>query len=711
MLIILITVFNQNRQAALVGERESLQLAYADLGHIVDNLYTLAESHQEVTQKNIVAALKVARDQIDRTGQVSTATETVSWQAKNQISNQVQEVSLAKLLIGDQWPGQVTDPGKPVPIVDPVQKMLDVTCTIFQRMNPQGDMLRVATNVITKEGKRAIGTFIPAASAEGKANPVVAAVLKGEAYQGRAQVVGHWYITAYEPIHGPNHEVIGMLYVGIPQENVKSLRQAILDMKIGKSGYVTVIDSVGTAVISPQGRDDGVNVKDRRDEAGNSYILKRIETAKALAPRAVGSQQVVRKNDRGQQVVREARYVYFAPWDWIVTVEADQADFTAASDLIKAMNRRSTLILGLVSAGALAATLLVWLFMAGNIVRPINRAVAGLKDVAEGEGDLTKRLEGEGSNELGQLAYWFNTFLARMQTMVGQISENAGSVRQSATRLTDIAGLMATGAAETSASAENVAVAAEEMSANLNSVAAAMEESTTSTTMVASASEEMSATINQIARDAEQANLTSRQAVDEAKNAGAKMAGLGQAAQAIGKVTEAITEISDQTNLLALNATIEAARAGEAGKGFAVVANEIKELARQTASATLNIKRQIEDIQVTTETARQEIDTILAVIEQVNTLVTSIATAVGEQSKASQEIADNIAQASQGIQEVNENVNQSSAVAAQIATDITRVNASTGTISTNSVEVRTSAEELRAMADKLNAIVGRFKTA
>ena len=96
LLIILIAVFNQNRQAALVGERESLQLAYADLGHIVDNLYTLAESHQEVTHKNIDAALKVAREQIDRAGRVAVAAETISWKATNQTSNQVQEIKPAQ---------------------------------------------------------------------------------------------------------------------------------------------------------------------------------------------------------------------------------------------------------------------------------------------------------------------------------------------------------------------------------------------------------------------------------------------------------------------------------------------------------------------------------------------------------------------------------------------------------------------------------------
>ena len=140
-------------------------------------------------------------------------------------------------------------------------------------------------------------------------------------------------------------------------------------------------------------------------------------------------------------------------------------------------------------------------------------------------------------------------------------------------------------------------------------------------------------------------------------------------------MTETITEISEQTNLLALNATIEAARAGEAGKGFAVVANEIKELARQTAAATVNIKDRINEIQSTTSTTVVDIEKISKVIIEINNVISGIATAVEEQSVASNEIAGNISQASQGLVEVNENVAQSTTVVADITREIAEINA------------------------------------
>jgi len=184
---------------------------------------------------------------------------------------------------------------------------------------------------------------------------------------------------------------------------------------------------------------------------------------------------------------------------------------------------------------------------------------------------------------------------------------------------------------------------------------------------------------------------------------------LGRAADEINKVTEAITEISEQTNLLALNATIEAARAGEAGKGFAVVANEIKDLAKQTAMATLDIKNKIQGIQQATGVTVHEINEISTVIADVDQIVATIASAVEEQSATTREISANVNQASQGINEVNENVAQSSAVSSEIASDIATVNESANEINTASSQVKISAEALSGVADRLKDMVSRFK--
>lgn len=399
------------------------------------------------------------------------------------------------------------------------------------------------------------------------------------------------------------------------------------------------------------------------------------------------------------------------PWSIMIMIDHDTvlADAIALDNELTAAGRTSTLWQILVGLGtSVAAILLLW-YAAGGIVRPIRVTVDMLKDIAEGEGDLTMRLDAKSKDEIGELAFWFNTFIEKLQGIIKRIAENSKSVNSSSDQLSSIARELSAGAEDTSQRAASVAAASEEMSANLNSVAAAMEESSTNTNMVASAAEEMTSTINEIAENAERANNVSGKAVTQAKSASEKMRELGEAAQKIGMVTETIKEISEQTNLLALNATIEAARAGEAGKGFAVVANEIKDLAKQTALATLNIKNQIDDIQRTTGSTVTEIDEITNVIGGVNDIVATIAAAVEEQTAATKEIANNINQVSHGIQEVNENVTQSSVVAVDITQDIAKVNTAATGITKSSRQIQSSSEDLQKMATALNTIVGSFK--
>jgi methyl-accepting chemotaxis protein len=710
LFIIMVTVFNQNQRVARMGEHESLKLAYADLDHIVENLYTLAESHQEVTQKNINASLNVARDLVSKAGGISFSDERFDWTTINQYTKAAQHVTLPKMLVGSQWLGQISSPNEHALVVDEVQKLVDVTCTIFQRMNPDGDMLRVASNVIKTNGQRAIGTYIPAINPDGKRNPVVSTVLKGETFRGRAFVVNAWYITAYEPIYDSNRKVVGVLYVGIPQENVKSLRQAIMDMTVGQTGFVTVLDSSGKYIISKKGKQDNISVIDNTDADGNAYIKERIQMAKGLSRQEIGHQQFTLNDENsGQTTKRDARFVFFKPWDWIVTAEANASDFTEVATKLNSLGNRGTVTIVAVGIVALVLTGLVWIYVAGSIVKPIKRTVDSFKDIAQGEGDLTKRLDSGAKNELGDLAHWFNVFLEKLQGIIGQIAGNSGELDKSASNLADIANALVTGASETSKKANKVTSSSEEMSQNLNNVAAAMEESSTNAAMVATATEEMSTTISEIAQNAEKARSISNQAVNKAGETSKQMDGLGKAAQGIDKVVETITEISEQVNLLALNATIEAARAGEAGKGFAVVANEIKELAKQTSEATFEIKSKIENIQVSTHGTVHGINEIKETINDVNSLVGSIAAAVEEQSASTQEIANNINQASHGITEVNENVNQSSSVAVGIASDIAAVNQSSSKMANNSDEVKNNVQELQRLARELHGVVASFK--
>lgn len=356
-----------------------------------------------------------------------------------------------------------------------------------------------------------------------------------------------------------------------------------------------------------------------------------------------------------------------------------------------------------------AGTVLFAVFMSHRITRPIVQAAAILQDISEGEGDLTSRLPVAGRDELGQMAEYFNRFVEKLQTIVGRVAENAQTVASSATELSAVSWQTAHHVEEMAVQTTTVAAAAEEASANTASVADSMDSATTDLGSVAAATEEMSATIAEIAANTEKARAISTTAGEQAASVTALMGQLGAAARDIGKVTQTITDISSQTNLLALNATIEAARAGSAGKGFAVVANEIKELARQTAGATEDIKARIGDVQAATGRAIADIESITAVVTEVSHLVSGIATAIEQQTTVTRDTASSIARASAGVSDANERVAHTAQVSQAIAQDVAGLSRLTAEIRAGGDQVHTSAAGLSQMAEQLHALVAQFK--
>ncbi|MBU1418588.1 MAG: cache domain-containing protein [Proteobacteria bacterium] len=496
------------------------------------------------------------------------------------------------------------------------------------------------------------------------------------------------------------------------QEDMAELIRAMVDpirFEEDSSGYFFVYQNTTNVAFPVKKDNQGKDLGQTKDKNG-VYVIQELDKQ----ARAGGGFVSYIWPKPGKGETPKISYAEMIPGldMWIGTgVYIDNIDSTKAAldDKMGKLTRSKTINMLLIAGLIFLTIIALNIIIVFGITSGLKQLITSLRDVTEGDGDLTRRIDIRSSDELGELATLFNNFLAELQGIIKRLAESALNVRARSTELSNISLELLSNATDTSQRAENVASSSEEMSANLNNVAAAMEESSTNTNMVAAAAEEMSATINEIAENAERGREVSAKAVDQATSASEKMTELGQAADKIGKVTETITEISEQTNLLALNATIEAARAGEAGKGFAVVANEIKELAKQTAEATLNIKALIDDVQVTSRTTREEISQISSVIGGVNNIVATIATAVEEQTAATREIANNISQASEGIQEVNENVNQSSTVAIDITRDITEVSSSAQRISKNSNEVKNSAEDLLARSTELSDIVGRFK--
>jgi methyl-accepting chemotaxis protein len=681
---------------------------------IAKDVYRMLRAQDASLNKKVGQNLNVAGDVLAHSGKITFSNEPVTWNAINQFSKETREIRLPKMMVGETWLDMNRELNKQSPIVDKVASLVGGTCTIFQRISDAGDMLRVCTNVQKIDGTRAVGTYIPATHPDGTSDPVVATLLQDKTYTGLAYVVNAWYITAYKPLKDDQGRVVGALYVGVKQEDIPELRQAIMDIVVGKTGYVYVLGGSGAQegqyIISQKGKRDGENIWEAKDADGRLFIQSIVKKALATKNGECDFERYPWRN-QGDTEARQkiAAVTYFQPWDWIVAAGAYEDDFQdARGRLSSAINgflywSFAIIVLMLVVVGAIT------ILATKSIVRPLLAIKEGLKDIAQGEGDLTKRLKADSKDEVGELAGWFNTFLNKLQDIIKQIAGNAKTLAGSSTELSATATQLASGAEETTNQSATVASAAEEMATNMNNMAAATEQMTTNVKTVAAATEQMTASISEIAKNAEQASTVAGNAAQMAQSSNKVIGDLGNAADEIGKVIQVIQDIAEQTNLLALNATIEAARAGDAGKGFAVVATEVKELAKQTAEATEDIRGRIEGIQTSTSQAVTSIGSISDVIQQVNEISRTIAAAVEEQSVTTKEIAQNVAQTSTAAETVSVGVTQSATASKEITQNISGVDQAAKQTAQGATQTQTAGAELSKLAEELQSLVGQFK--
>ena len=405
--ILTIAVWRQRVSLAKTVLAEVDELGKQQCAAIVKDVHTMLSVQSESIKQKVRSDLSVARHVLTESGGTSFAEETVAWKAVNQYTKEASEVSLPKMMVGDEWLGQNTDISVTSPVVDEVKDLVGGTCTIFQRINEAGDMLRVSTNVEKLNGSRAIGTYIPAVNPDGTPNPVVSTVLKGETFSGRAYVVNAWYITAYEPIRDAAGKVVGVLYVGVKQESIPELRQGIMDVVVGKTGYVFVLggkgDQQGEYIISAGGKRDGENIWDAKDAEGRLFIQSMIDKGLNLQEGEVDFERYPWQN-KGESEPRwkVAAISYYEPWDWVIGAGAYETDFADAIGRVDAgLNNLmfwSVLggLIGLITCGCIT-----W-WIAGIITKPLIQTMGVIGKVARG--DYSEKVNTRAQDEVGRVA-------------------------------------------------------------------------------------------------------------------------------------------------------------------------------------------------------------------------------------------------------------------------------------------------------------------
>ncbi|MGV0952363.1 MAG: Cache 3/Cache 2 fusion domain-containing protein, partial [Azonexus sp.] len=416
-------MLQMERQANQDVAREWRVLVQDEIAQTARSVYALAETANELIQERLDNGLKLTWDLASQQGPVALSGETVAWPAKNELTGETETHSLPKLTFGDTWLGQNRDPRVATPVVDEAGRLSGAASTLFQRMNPQGDMLRVATTIEGADHKRDIGTYIPALSPDGKPNPIVAAVLRGETFRGRALLANAWYMTAYEPVRDGKGEIVGMIYVGVPQQAAGSLRQSILNTKVGKTGYVYVLGGAGSEqghyIVSQGGKRDGESIWSVKDADGNPVIQSIVKKALDLKKGEVAYQRYNWQN-KGDQIPRGkvAAIVYFAPWDWVIGAGSYEDElYETAHRVQSGITVTLWWSLGIGGATLVVAALFAF-FLGGTIANPVRAIAWAASDLAKGK--LDRAIDHHSADETGQLADAFRAMQGQLQHIAAQ---------------------------------------------------------------------------------------------------------------------------------------------------------------------------------------------------------------------------------------------------------------------------------------------------
>ncbi len=617
LLIVSIVIFRANRKVVAITENSAIELSYADLDHIVENVHGICANQAEFLQQQIDRSLTAAHEIVKR-NELLVIDESVSWDVINQITKEKKTINLPKVTANDTWLDQNYDMNRPSQIVDEVFRMTGATCTIFQRMNEDGDMLRVCTNVPNAEGKRAIGTFIPRRNPDGGSNPVLASVLQGKGYSGRAFVVNKSYITAYDPIYDSGRKIIGMLYVGVPQDSTITLRKAIEKIKVGKTGYVYVIDSSGKYIISQHGKRDGEDIWSTKDADGKLFIQEICKNAVSLKENEIAEQRYPWKNQQ-DAAAREkvVRIKYFEPWDWIIGAGSYADEFYEARDKAASIGKYNNYILFSVSGISMLVCIGIWWFVAEGLIKKLVYIITNLIEGAE------------------------------------QVSSASGQV---------------------SAASQSLAEGATEQAAGLEETSSSLEEMSSMTKQNADNAQQANALAGEAKKAADKGS-------DSMKRMSLAIRDIQKSSDETAKIIKVIDEIAFQTNLLALNAAVEAARAGEAGKGFAVVAQEVRNLAMRSAEAAKNTTNMIEEsvknskngVDIAAEVGKV-LDEIVQSVSKTSDLVAEIDAASSEQAKGIDQVNTAVAQMDKITQQNAANAEESASASEELSAQAQQMN-------------------------------------
>ncbi|HSI86739.1 MAG: Cache 3/Cache 2 fusion domain-containing protein [Candidatus Methylacidiphilales bacterium] len=704
------------------------------------NSVAVAERMMVAQQKR---SMDVVREFLRIEGGLSQGRETMSMKAVNQITQEVQTVTVPRLQLGSTPIALNDDPGVESPFVDRMGKLLGMDCGIAVLMNDRGDMVRVSTTVVEK-GRRMVRSFIPAEMGE-VPNPIIQTVRKGNTFVGPSFFANGWYQGIYQPIEDSYGKVIGMIMIGNRLVEEVIDQQRITAASVGKRGYSLIIygrdpSRRGKVVQRPSGRGAEFDAGWSAVDANGEHFVQDIIN-KALALNSTSSAGTVRFQQKGSDGLiynRTARFLYFAPWDWVIISVGCEEDFSELrTEIADQLNGLYYNVL-FAGGGWLTVAAVLAFFLARKIAGPITMITRITAEVAAGNlirahqlAGLDKiqvpashpsRSSGEGGDNPSSLQqdddaasvlsactagrHWYEDesdellsatrhMIRHLSSLLAQVQRLSVALRSTSTQIASAARQQATSFAGFTTSTKQISASAEEISSNADQLVETMRAIKEVSAQTTSTLETGKSNLNAVGgamRDIERAT----------DSISTKLNVISQKANSISSVVVVINKVADQTSLLALNASIEAAKAGDAGLGFGVVAKEIRMLSNQVAVAVRDIEHMVSEMQSSVSNGVAEVGSFTKKVEESVEKSVHVSTAFNSSIEEVQKLSPRFKEVHQGMRNQADSAKQISTAMAQLKEGAAQSSASLQ-------EFSHAATNLKVSLDNLQKEVSRFK--
>ncbi len=587
-------VFLQYRGMGRTADTESMKLATANLDSILNGVYGMALTQNDLLTRSTAAAMTEARERLDAAGEAALSRESVVWDAVSP-TGAVTRVELPVMRLGAAELLPVKDPKVPAPFVDDIRSATGASVVVFQRANEAGDMIGVAAAAPAADGKRAIGTLIPAA------DPAAAAALRGEGWTGSVRVGSAWYVSAFQPIRAAGGRVAGMLFTGLSRDTSAALRQQIIGIKVGDTGYVYVLDSAGHYVISQGGKRDGELIWESKDASGRLFIQDIVKKARALAPGEIAEDRYPWQNagDKAPRM-KIARIGYYAPWDWVIGVGSYLDEFTATSAKIDSMSRQGNTIIAIAFGASLVLALVIALLFSRTFAKPISRVASNIQTVSVGSRQFSAMAQALSQGATEQAS--------AVEEVSASMEEMGANIRQSADNAVQM---------------EKIAVKAEKDSEASGS--AVMEAVVSMKTIAGKIT-----IIEEIAR---QTNLLALNAAIEAARAGEHGKGFAVVASEVRKLAERSQAAARDITQLSSTTVGEAERVGTMLTALVPDIKKTAELVQELTAALSEQSSGVEQIRASIEQLNQVIQRNAGMAEQIGSGSEDLASKAGEMNQ------------------------------------------------------------------------------